>query len=119
VKLNKYQFSVYTFLLLAAINSAYGQPRVIKGTVWSKDGMKVAGVLVTAHKSKDKYYTSFDGFYQINANIKSKWIKFTFHDRVEKINIDGIKRDIIDYYWVKDFRQQTTDNKKKAAGNKH
>ncbi len=92
------QLSIYLFIFLVLFTAtAFAQPRVIKGTVYSKNGEKTAGVIVTADKSKDKYYTSFDGFYQINASIKSKWIKFTFPDRVEKINIVGIKRDVIDF----------------------
>lgn len=86
---------IIVFLFMTTLVS--GQPRVIKGTVYSKEGKKVAGVIVTAHKSKGKYYTSFDGYYEINANIKSKWIKFTFPDRVEKLNIEGISRDVIDF----------------------
>ena len=81
------------------------QPRLIKGTVYSKEGQRVAGVIVTADKSRGKYYTSFDGYYEINANNKSKWIKFTFQDRVEKLKIEGITRDVIDFgkniEWVK------------------
>jgi hypothetical protein len=73
------------------------QPRVIKGTVYTRDGKKAAGVIVTADKSKGKYFTSFDGMYEINANIKSKWIKFTFPDKEEKLNIEGITRDVIDF----------------------
>ncbi len=84
-------------ILTCIVTVGSGQPRLIKGTVWSKEGKRCAGVIVTAHKSKDKYFTSFDGYYEINANIKSKWIKFTFPDRVEKINIEGITRDVIDF----------------------
>jgi hypothetical protein len=84
-------------LLMLIFSGGYSQPRVIKGTVYTKEGKKAAGVIVTADKSKGKYFTSFDGVYEINANIKSKWIKFTFPDRVEKLNIEGITRDVIDY----------------------
>jgi len=83
--------------LMFIVLEVFGQPRVIKGTVYMKDGKKAAGVIVTADKSKGKYFTSFDGLYEINANIKSKWIKFTFPDRVEKLNIEGITRDVIDF----------------------
>lgn len=79
------------------ITGAFGQPRVIKGTVYTKEGKRAAGVMVTAHKSNAKYFTSFDGIYEIKANIKSKWIKFTFPDRVETLSIEGITRDVIDF----------------------
>jgi hypothetical protein len=93
--------SIYKFLailvLMFLITGGFGKPRVIKGTVYTNEGKKAAGVIVTADKSKGKYFTSFDGFYEISVNNKSKWIKFTFPDRVEKLNIVGITRDVIDY----------------------
>ena len=87
--------AILVFVLLITVS--YGQPRVIKGTVYTKDGKKAAGVIVTADKSKGKYFTSFDGMYEISANIKSKWLKFTFPDRVEILNIERITRDVIDF----------------------
>ncbi len=71
-------------------------PRIIKGTVY-RDGKPASGVLVTAHKSKHEYFTSFDGKYQLKADLKSKWIKFTFHDKEEKLEIDANSGDIIDF----------------------
>jgi hypothetical protein len=84
-------------VLMLLATGGFGKQRVIKGTVYSKDGKKAAGIMVTADRSKGKYFTSFDGYYEITANIKSKWIKFTFPDRVEKISIEGITRDVIDF----------------------
>lgn len=84
-------------ILMITLSEVFGQPRVIKGTVYNKEGKTAAGVIVTADKSKGKYYTSFDGIYEINANIKSKWIKFTFPDKEEILNIEEIKRDVIDF----------------------
>jgi len=105
-----YKFSAISVLMLL-LTGGFGQPRVIRGTVYSKDGNKAAGVLVTAHKSKGKYFTSFDGFYEIDANIKSKWIKFTFPDnRVEKLDIGEITRDVID------FGEDTQLNKSDSSG---
>lgn len=94
--LSTYKFLALMVLILSIIDG-FGKPRVIKGTVYTNEGKKAAGVMVTADKSKGKYFTSFDGFYEISANIKSKWIKFTFPDRVEKMNIVGITRDVIDF----------------------
>jgi hypothetical protein len=87
--------AILALVLLTTLG--FGQPRVIKGTVYNKNGKRAAGVIVTADKSKGKYFTSFDGIYEINANIKSKWLKFTFPDREEKLNIVGITRDVIDF----------------------
>ena len=101
---------IMILICIATVGSC--QPRLIKGTVYSKEGKKVAGVIVTAHKSKDKYFTSFDGYYKINANIKSKWIKFTFPDRVEKLNIEGITRDVIDFGENPDWKKSDTIKRK-------
>jgi hypothetical protein len=87
--------AILVFMFLITIS--YGKTRVIKGTVYTKDGKKAAGVIVTAHRSNGKYFTSFDGTYEINADIKSKWLKFTFPDRVEILNIERITRDVIDF----------------------
>ena len=89
--------SLAILVLMLLLTGGFGQPRIIKGTVYAKDGKRVAGVMVTADKSKGKYFTSFDGMYEINAKIKSKWLKFTFPDREEKMNIEGITRDVIDF----------------------
>ena len=86
-----------SLVLMLLVTVGFGQPRVIRGTVYTKEGKRAAGVIVTADKSKDKYFTSFDGMYQIEANIKSKWLKFAFPGREEKLNIEGITRDVIDY----------------------
>ena len=50
--------------------------RVIKGTVY-RDGEPIAGVTVEAH-SGGTMMTSFDGKYKVQADKKTKWIKFTF-----------------------------------------
>jgi len=89
--------SLTILVLVLLVTGGFGQPRVIKGTVYNKDGKKAAGVIVTADKSRGKYFTSFDGKYEISTNIKSKWLKFTFADRIEKFNIEGITRDVIDF----------------------
>jgi hypothetical protein len=108
-----YKFLAMLVLLLLTING-FCQPRVIKGTVYNKEGKKAAGVMVTADKSKGKYFTSFDGFYEISANIKSKWIKFTFPDRVEKLNIVGITRDVIDFGEDREWNKSDTTQRNKA-----
>jgi hypothetical protein len=38
---------------------------------------------------------SFDGKYELKVSLKTKWIKFTFHDREEKIAIDANSGDIV------------------------
>ena len=104
--------AILVFMLL--ISGGFCQPRVIHGTVYSKEGKKAAGVMVTAHKSKGKYFTSFDGFYEINANIKSKWIKFTFQDREEKLDIVGITRDVIDFGEDPEWNKSDTISRKES-----
>ncbi len=87
-----------SFLMLTLLTSAldgYGKTRIIKGTVYTKDGKEARGVIVTADKSKSKYYTSFDGTYEIKAKTNSKWLKFNFREIEAKLGIDTIQRDVI------------------------
>jgi len=89
--------SFITFTLLIFAARGYSQPRIIKGTVYGKDGKEARGVVVTADKSRDRYYTSFDGFYEIKAKSKSKWLSFKFPDDEVRMSIEGIERDVIDF----------------------
>lgn len=75
----------------------YSKSRIIKGTVYGKDGKEARGVIVTADKSSDSYYTSFGGAYEVKAKSNSKWLKFKFPDEEIKFSIEGIKRDVIDF----------------------
>jgi len=59
----------------------------VKGTV-SRNGKPVSGVLVTVHKSKSSYYTSFDGKYEVKTDPKSLWICFTLAGIATKIALD-------------------------------
>jgi hypothetical protein len=70
--INPFYKSLATLVLMFVGTIGLSQPRVIKRTVYSNEGNKVGGVIVNAHKSKGKYYRSFDGYYEINANNKSK-----------------------------------------------
>ncbi len=84
----------YTLAVLMSV-SAIAQ-RVIKGTVY-RDGKIAAGVTIEAHKSSDTYMTSFDGKYEIKADAKSKYIKFTFIDDARKLDIEGNSSNVIDF----------------------
>lgn len=70
--------------------------RVIKGTVY-RDGKVAAGVTVEAHKSSEKFMTSFDGKYQITVPSGSKYLKFTFINESKKLDIEGNTSDVIDF----------------------
>jgi hypothetical protein len=50
--------------------------RTLKGTV-SQNGKPASGVLVTLHRSRASYFTSFDGKYELKVSSKSLWIRFT------------------------------------------
>lgn len=78
------------------IAGAIAQPRVIKGTVY-RDGKPASGVTVTAHKASGSFFTSFDGKYELNADLKSKWIKFAFPDKEERLEIEGNTNEVIDF----------------------
>jgi tetratricopeptide (TPR) repeat protein len=89
-----------TFLLTIAIVAITGfssiAQRVIKGTVY-RDGEPAAGVTVEAHKSNDTFMTSFDGKYEIEADEKSKYLRFTFIDDSRKFDIEGNSSNKIDF----------------------
>ena len=89
-------FKVFFLLLTFGFLSVAAHPRIIKGTVY-RDGKPASGVQVTAHKARHGYFTSFDGKYELKADMKSKWIKFTFSDKVETVDLNANSSDIIDF----------------------
>ncbi|MCT4673134.1 MAG: hypothetical protein ACPGSG_07260 [Prolixibacteraceae bacterium] len=68
----------------------------ITGVVY-KEGKPAAGVEVSAHKSKDTYFTSFDGKYELTISAKTKYIRFTFPDKEERLDIQGKDGDVFNY----------------------
>lgn len=104
-------FITLTLLIVAA--PGYSKPRIIKGTVYGKNGKEARGVVVTAHKSRDRYYTSFDGSYEIKAKSTSKWLSFKFPDEEVKISIEGIERDVIDFKFQGQKQKSDTKVKQK------
>jgi len=82
---------------ISGFSGVMAQSRNIKGTVYKTDGTPASGVKVTAHHAKSSFYTSFDGRYQLSVNSKSKYLIFTFSDREEKLNIEGITGNVIDF----------------------
>ena len=90
------KIKLLTTLIAVAISiSTYAQ-RTITGTVY-RDGEPAAGVIVDAHKASETFRTSFDGKYTVNADEKSKYIKFTFIDDTRKVDIEGDTRNVIDF----------------------
>lgn len=85
---------LFTAVVVFTTTFAVGQ-RVIKGTVYL-DGKPAAGITVEAHKGGDML-TSFDGIYEVEADAKSKWIKFTFIDDQKKLDIEGNSSNEIDF----------------------
>ena len=95
----KFLFSktiLLTIALVAMTGFASIAQRVIKGTVY-RGGEPAAGVNIEAHKSSDTYMTSFDGKYEIKADEKSKYLKFTFIDDSRKLDIEGNTSNNIDF----------------------
>ncbi|HKI87814.1 MAG TPA: tetratricopeptide repeat protein [Draconibacterium sp.] len=74
---------IATIGLLAA-NSTLAQ-RVITGTVYN-NGEPMAGVTVEAQRGSSMM-TSFDGKYKVQADSKTKWLKFTFIDDSRKKDV--------------------------------
>ena len=97
---------VIILIFIFGITGAMAQPRVIKGTVYNSDGKPASGITVTANHTKDKFFTSFDGTYQLTIDAKSKYLKFKFPDREEKLDIEGNTKKIIDY--KKDSKPELT-----------
>lgn len=89
-------FQLFVLLFALGILSASAHPKVIKGTVY-RNGKPASGIHVTVDKSTDSYFTSFDGKYELKAKLESKWIKFTFPDKEEKLGVDLNRSDIIDF----------------------
>lgn len=81
-------------LVLAAVTSIQAQ-RVIKGTVY-REGKPAAGVTVEAHRG-GSMMTSFDGKYELEASDKTKWIRFTFINESERLDISDKPGDVFDF----------------------
>jgi len=83
-------------VVLAGVTTAQAQ-RVIKGTVYS-DGEPAAGITVEIHKG-GTMLTGFDGKYELEADDKSKWIKFTSMatGETQKLDLDENSPNVIDF----------------------
>ncbi len=89
---------LFSSIFVIAISGSVAQ-RVIKGTVYM-DGEPAAGVTVEAHKG-ESMMTSFDGLYEVPADVKSKWIKFTFINESKRFDLDENSGDNIDFAFTK------------------
>jgi hypothetical protein len=78
-------------IVIVAIYSSMAQ-RVIKGTVYI-DGEPAAGITVEAHKGSTMM-TSFDGKYEVTADPKSKYIKFTLMATNESKKFDLVEESV-------------------------
>jgi tetratricopeptide (TPR) repeat protein len=89
-------------LLLAAIVmvgvTVVQAQRVVKGTVYM-DGKPAAGITVEVHKGGGMM-TSFDGKYELEADAKSKYIRFTFIDESKKLEIEGKSGNVFDFAYT-------------------
>lgn len=82
------------FLVLVAATAIQAQ-RVIKGTVY-REGKPAAGVTVESHRG-GTMMTSFDGKYEIEADAKTKWIRFTFINESQRMDISDKPGDVFDF----------------------
>ena len=85
---------LFVAIVFAGMSIAQAQ-RVISGTVY-KDGELAAGITVEVHKG-GSMMTGFDGKYELEADAKSKWIKFTFIDETKKLDIEGKSDNVFDF----------------------
>jgi tetratricopeptide (TPR) repeat protein len=83
--------SLIVFVALPALAQ-----RVITGTVY-REGKPAAGVTVEAHRGKNSMMTSFDGKYKVEADEKTKWLRFTFLDESERMDISDKTGDVFDF----------------------
>ena len=81
-------------LVLAAVTTIHAQ-RVIKGTVY-REGKPAAGVTVEAHRG-GSMMTSFDGKYEVEADEKTKWIRFTYINESVRLDISDKPGDVFDF----------------------
>lgn len=86
--------------------------RVVTGTVYV-DGKPAAGVTVTANRSHDQFFTSFDGKYKLEISDKTKYLKFTYAGGEEKLDIEGNSKNVINMYIGK--KPTNTDNEDTGA----
>ncbi len=84
----------FASIVMIGVTFAQAQ-RVIKGTVYM-DGLPAAGITVEAHKGGNMM-TSFDGKYEVEADAKSKYIRFTFIDESKKLEIEELSGDVFDF----------------------
>ncbi len=94
MKANIYKMFLAAVVVLVAVTGSLAQ-RVITGTVY-RDGEPAAGITVEAHRG-GTMMTSFDGKYKVEADEKTKWLKFTFIDNTKKLDIDEKSGDVINF----------------------
>jgi len=76
---------LFALIVFAGFYGAIAQ-RVLKGTVYM-DGEPAAGITVEAHRGS-QMMTSFDGKFEVTADPKSKYIKFTLMATSESKRLD-------------------------------
>lgn len=99
---------LFISVFIVAVTASFAQ-RVIKGTVYI-DGGLAAGIEVVAHKG-GSMMTSFDGKYEVEADVKTKYIRFIFIDETKKLTIEGKPGDTFDFA----FNGEIPDNTGEVA----
>ncbi len=90
-------FRIALLVIAVAAFSAFNlqAQRVIKGTVYN-NGEPAAGVTVEAHRG-GSMMTSFDGKYEVEANDRTKWIRFTSVTESERLDISDKQGNTFDF----------------------
>ena len=101
------QFLSYILLFACSLPGLSAPGRVVKGTV-SRDGKPASGVLVTVHKSKSSYFTSFDGKYEVKTKPKSRWISFASAETETKKELDPNGSDYLDVQLTSEKKELQT-----------
>ncbi len=85
---------IFVFLVLAAVTNLQAQ-KIFKGTVY-REGKPAAGVTVEVQRG-GTMFTGFDGKYELEGSDKTKWIRFTFINETQRLDISDKAGDVFDF----------------------
>ncbi len=87
---------IIVILVLITVSLTAFSQRKISGVVYN-DGKPAAGILVEDHRSRESFFTGFDGYYELEVSDRSRFIRFTFLDNSKRVNVEEIESDVFNY----------------------
>jgi tetratricopeptide (TPR) repeat protein len=85
-------------VILISFSLASLAQRKITGIVYN-NGAPAAGIHVEAHRINETFFTGFDGKYEITVTDRSKWVRFSYLDKSQRVNIEQITSDEFNFSW--------------------